>query len=437
MACNHLCQLKIYPYSQDFSTLLHCCRHNTLAPIQRFKHQAFDNAEAQIRLLRVWRTIDDELHAHLHHFRYNEAPPYVALSYMWGKGTKQKIIIDGSLAWVLPNLYSFLHVFAGKNLMVKTAQGFRSRYPMWLWTDQLCIDQSSESEKAVQVAMMAEIYPKATLVIVWLGMKDVHCEALRAARIVFNWNAKDGTERLSYTKAQQDALYHLIHNNKYWERVWVVQEMKLARSVILWCGIEELLPQELLYAFDMEFGKAADAYLAEFLLERKPVSLARVYQDVEDRSCEKPHDRVYGVQSLLDPNERLLVDYRKPIAQVFLELAQVLIKKYALRPVVTEDSSISDGVLRILWHLGATMGVFQADTPINSNFGFDLLVLYPERLEWQSLQTEIAKWLPGQSRFVIPELGRMLRNIDGRSETINDLRKSAVEFPGWWSAVHF
>ncbi|KAK1969839.1 HET-domain-containing protein, partial [Colletotrichum sublineola] len=40
-----------------------------------------------------------------------------------------------------------------------------------LWVDAVCINQSSTTEKSVQVAMMATIYRNARDVLVWLGEK--------------------------------------------------------------------------------------------------------------------------------------------------------------------------------------------------------------------------------------------------------------------------
>ena len=37
------------------------------------------------------------------------------------------------------------------------------------WTDGICINQANEKEKEDQIALMAEIYAKASRVVVWLG----------------------------------------------------------------------------------------------------------------------------------------------------------------------------------------------------------------------------------------------------------------------------
>ncbi|KAI1015049.1 hypothetical protein LB503_004022 [Fusarium chuoi] len=54
-----------------------------------------------------------------------------------------------------------------------------------IWIDAICINQEDNDEKGRQVQSMAEIYAKATRVIVWLGevadKSDYALEAIRAA----------------------------------------------------------------------------------------------------------------------------------------------------------------------------------------------------------------------------------------------------------------
>lgn len=39
----------------------------------------------------------------------------------------------------------------------------------WLWVDAICIDQENSDEKAIQVALIGEIFANADAVVVWLG----------------------------------------------------------------------------------------------------------------------------------------------------------------------------------------------------------------------------------------------------------------------------
>jgi len=57
-----------------------------------------------------------------------------------------------------------------------------------LWVDAICINQSDDTEKAVQVAEMHHIYQKATSVYVWLGpasdTSDLAMSAMNELRVI-------------------------------------------------------------------------------------------------------------------------------------------------------------------------------------------------------------------------------------------------------------
>lgn len=83
---------------------------------------------------------------------------YDALSYVWGPEDNQSsIYIEDYKMSVRANLHAaLLHL--------------RDRFiERIIWIDAICINQEDNDEKGQQVQSMAEIYAKATRVIVWLG----------------------------------------------------------------------------------------------------------------------------------------------------------------------------------------------------------------------------------------------------------------------------
>ena len=87
-------------------------------------------------------------------------PPYHALSYTWGDASsRDTILIDGVLVWITKNLSDFLHAHRS---------ALRDNIDT-IWIDALCINQSDDDEKTVQLPLMREIYEKAQSTIVWLG----------------------------------------------------------------------------------------------------------------------------------------------------------------------------------------------------------------------------------------------------------------------------
>ncbi|KAK0644445.1 heterokaryon incompatibility, partial [Cercophora newfieldiana] len=91
-------------------------------------------------------------------FSVDRAPPYVALSYVWGDSALRKPIFVGTKQLqVTENLESALNHFAEDDKTVI------------IWVDALCINQSDDVEKGVQVNRMGGIYRSAAAVLVWLG----------------------------------------------------------------------------------------------------------------------------------------------------------------------------------------------------------------------------------------------------------------------------
>ena len=90
----------------------------------------------------------------------HEAPPFEALSYMWGEpdDLDLKIYLNGTLVTVRHNLWVALH-YLRQNISCDRV----------LWIDALCIHQEDTKERNHQVGFMGEIYKQAEVVLAWLG----------------------------------------------------------------------------------------------------------------------------------------------------------------------------------------------------------------------------------------------------------------------------
>ena len=129
-----------------------------------FKHQPLRD-DGEIRLLSItFSDPEQEPVYRFEHYNLTSAPPYTALSYVWGDLTPQKSTIcqpDGELS-IAPNLHAFL--FTVPKLRYSTNQPLDR-----LWIDAICINQSDVVERNNQVRQMGAIYHRAKEVLVWLG----------------------------------------------------------------------------------------------------------------------------------------------------------------------------------------------------------------------------------------------------------------------------
>jgi hypothetical protein len=116
--------------------------------------------KTQIRLLRLNRRLPfSKISGQLVSYRLGDAPPYHAISYAWSHGPQshQHIKLNGMSMRVKSNVY---------NILLRCSSFFE---PQLIWIDSICIDQTSSSEKTVQVRRMREIYERAAHVLVCLG----------------------------------------------------------------------------------------------------------------------------------------------------------------------------------------------------------------------------------------------------------------------------
>lgn len=107
-------------------------------------------------------------------FTLAEAPPFLALSYAWGRGPRdiplqcngQTQMITRSLANALQNLRSLCGAASGAHPGSEHNPEFATRY---VWVDQICIDQGCPGDRSHQVTLMGQIYSKAIRTVAWLG----------------------------------------------------------------------------------------------------------------------------------------------------------------------------------------------------------------------------------------------------------------------------
>jgi hypothetical protein len=180
----------------------------------------------------------------------DNAPRFEAVSYTWGSSEKPAtILLDGMALKVTANAFNLLR---GMSSYVS---------PRILWIDSICIDQSSVNEKTYQVQLMSAIYQRAFQVTVWLNHPAVTeinspraqyqaaIDAAHAHYLVYklsllhtlslpraaHLNLSMGTNGM-WSKMRP--LTRLIQN-QWFERVWVVQEVVLARRVrVIYAGVE-------------------------------------------------------------------------------------------------------------------------------------------------------------------------------------------------------
>ena len=179
--------------------------------------------------------------------------PFVALSHVWGTERETlRILLNSQPHWVRPNLWSFLD-YVAKSTDGPGLELCRN----FLWIHALCIDQIG-GEKSRQVPLMGKIFSEAEKVVGWLispfsfaprqDDPNVKGAALLAKTLASEGSISENSvasisqEDAGYLKATFDRLIE----HPYWSRLWIVQELALARHVeLLWEG--QVIPWHTLY----------------------------------------------------------------------------------------------------------------------------------------------------------------------------------------------
>ncbi|AEO71255.1 uncharacterized protein THITE_49961, partial [Thermothielavioides terrestris NRRL 8126] len=137
-----------------------------------YKHEPLPDNERFIRLVSIQpgtAEADIVVYLVIAPFSAQYPPRYEALSYVWGTTDHPETAYATSLTssgrWPPPS--GTLSIT--RNLAVALRHLRRTDAPRVVWIDALCIDQANDAEKGPQVALMGEIYRRATRVVAWLG----------------------------------------------------------------------------------------------------------------------------------------------------------------------------------------------------------------------------------------------------------------------------
>lgn len=163
------------------------------------------------------------------HTSLQNPPQYVALSHRWAEpGQAQEIIlIDGGLFPVSCSIHT---------LLLAKRSNLHHRL---FWIDSICINQEDIAEKNRQVGMIRRIFEEAELTLCWLGDD---AGAKKAFALVARINEIKTESDYAALRAEADAgwaeLQKMIHNS-WFERVWIIQEIAVAKAQVIRYGNEE------------------------------------------------------------------------------------------------------------------------------------------------------------------------------------------------------
>ncbi|KIW36768.1 uncharacterized protein PV06_11057 [Exophiala oligosperma] len=264
---------------------------------------------------------------------------YKALSYCWGdSATPATMYVDGKAVKI------------GHNL-------------------DLCINLQDPKERSRLVAMMKDIYAGAEEVVVWLGEEG--SDTLRAFRLLHGladlWDmAPEDAKRLlsSLVRNQQFRAHWLalgqFLGRAWWQRIWVLQEIVMARKSFVLCGrwaaewdqieratasfkesfiyIDELQESNIFHqseelrtfrqnAANLLLIKRLRIFVKDGCLRSSRHDFSNLLELAKDKDTTEPRDKIYallGIGKELKCPDLLEVDYAITACQLYMRVCQVL-----------------------------------------------------------------------------------------------------------------
>ncbi|KAK5652092.1 hypothetical protein OQA88_10870 [Cercophora sp. LCS_1] len=308
-------------------------------------------------------------------------PPFEALSYEWRLSDRsdadaavmRSITVNGENFSVGQNLWDALR-------HLRPPRGDKRR----LWIDAICIQQTSDQDRNVQVAIMPLIYNSATTVISWLGTTtpDVvkssmvflceletagtakiaeeraavsprHAKMLKIMAGLPRSHISEETVGRFKTRRREWLDLRAFFSVRYWKRLWIVQEVVLSCQLRIQC--EDCSIGWPTLASFFTYLRYADRSMPPHILDlsRSPASAVISYRlDVQSfptrdfpplreslitfagSRCSDPRDHVYGLLGVAAGDTAVEPDY----SESTLGLYETMIGEPRLR---TDDQLMS------------------------------------------------------------------------------------------------
>lgn len=314
----------------------------------RFQYSLLLNPSTDIRLAIIEPGAEeDDIRCRILQGNIENIGNYEALSYAWGDATNRvPIILDDKTFEVTPNLESAL-----RNLRNPGSDPGQTRA---FWIDAICIDQENDEERSAQVQRMRSIYQLATRVVIWVGRNyEPEDDQIKYDKDLWGFDSLDG----DFSELTRDAfklvqtlyknlLYmpnELLQSSASWgqlariaqrawfTRLWVIQEVKVAKHAIIMCGRctidwREMEMASLVIAVLLRNDARDGTKILKFLREVNMGAVIRVslyntdfsnllcvLNDTKGAKATDPRDLLFAISGITDGEDstEIEVDYSK------------------------------------------------------------------------------------------------------------------------------
>ena len=291
------------------------------------QYLALKKDEQEIRVVTLHAGADeDPINCTIESTLLSQAQPFSALSYCWGlEADLAEIVLNGETVTIRRNLWQFL-------MSLRHLKG-----TICVWVDYICINQNDIAERGHQVQLMADIYKNAFAVYAWLGDSDRKTDATFVWAAMFEQVPSERRKSPEEHRLRNDGRlgFHSLAAREFWSRLWIVQEVVLARQLYIVVGRSMVEWDRILntfskVAFDSMGGRKETFKHLRALRKAQArgsyPEIGSLLNNFQNCQCQDPKDRVYGMLGLLDAQTRsqILVDYSHTLIELFVLNSRIL-----------------------------------------------------------------------------------------------------------------
>ncbi|KAK6193662.1 hypothetical protein LQW54_012245 [Pestalotiopsis sp. IQ-011] len=203
-------------------------------------------------------------------------------------------------------------------------------YTRIVWIDAVCINQDDIGERGHQVGLMPQIYSGAKTVLMYIGEISLYPPTVQRMAVQSVLDVELPIPPPCWTE---------MLSSRYFTRLWVLQEVALARKAILMCG-EQSFPWNLV----RENAKCAGSgYLPPVFhfdhnAYSNPNQVINLLGLAKSCHAADPRDKVFALLGLL-PSRRignLAADYSLTVEEVYMRVALQLASHVGWLPILAQ-----------------------------------------------------------------------------------------------------
>lgn len=291
-----------------------------------------DHNHQFFRLLRIVQFDDRTVSCELRTFSLQDAPPYAALSYCWGKGKRDKLAHfvqqeQSQSRLECPSLGITSHLHSGlQRLKVLNQLG-------WLWNDAICINQDSDDEKGDQVSRMQSIFYRAMMVYIWLG----------AGSICSTFGGQSKLEKVGGLPIASVMSLSSQDPGLWWERLWVIQELCACANVQVLLGDLYLEWHDFVFSMVQRCSITLHSSLA-----REELDFAHVTSELQSAKARRRRARAYNADNLVvEKKDQLGTPDDDPWLEEII-IGRMMVALYSIRTYVRQRGKAELDLLTLL-----------------------------------------------------------------------------------------